>query len=69
MSNGIETHARTLAAAVREHRIVRNLTQIEAAAELRVSLRTFQAWESGRTFPQPSHRRVIASWLIDEDAA
>jgi len=36
------------------------LSQVEAAAELGVSPRTWQGWESG-TMPWPRHRRALAA--------
>lgn len=58
-----------LAARLREIRNGRNLSQIEAAKILGVSARTLQAWEAGEAFPQPRHRRQLADFLRDEEAA
>lgn len=70
MSSAIDIHARNLAIAIRDHRVLLNLTQPEAAASLGVSLRTLQAWEAGSTFPRASHRRRLETWFVAErDAA
>lgn len=57
---------------LREERVGRHLSQIEAAAEVGVSYRTWQIWEtSDRVVPQPRHRRALIDWFngVDEDAA
>jgi transcriptional regulator with XRE-family HTH domain len=48
---------------VRAHRIRLNLSQIEAAKTLGISVRTLQNWEAGTTFPWPKHRRAIDRFL------
>lgn len=45
---------------VRERRY---LTQEQMAGELSVSLRTYQEWEAGRSFPQVRHRSRVAALL------
>ena len=54
---------------IREAREQADLTQVELAAKLGVSPRTVQGWESGANTPQPRHRRAIAAWLDEEQAA
>ena len=51
-----------LAQRIRAARITAMLSQVEAAAELGVSPRTWQGWESG-TMPWPRHRRALAAWF------
>ena len=51
-----------LAQRIRSTRIKALLSQVEAAAELGVSVRTWQGWESG-TMPWPRHRRALAAWF------
>lgn len=43
-------------------------TQAEAAVEVGVSPRTWQAWESGDSFPWPRHRRALDTWLARHEA-
>lgn len=45
------------------------LSQVDAAKQLRVSERTFQAWEAGTAFPQTRHRARLAKWLEKRQAA
>ena len=52
----------SLAHRIREARYAANLSQVEAAAEMGVSPRTWQGWESGRT-PRPRHRRALVAWF------
>jgi transcriptional regulator with XRE-family HTH domain len=40
-----------------------DLTQDEAAAELGVTKSTYQAWESGRAYPDKHRRHAVAAWL------
>ena len=55
---------------LREERERRDLTQVEAALEVGVSLRTWQVWESdGEVIPQPRHRRRLREWLTAEEVA
>ena len=39
------------------------ITQVAAAKQIGVSLRTFQAWEQGTAFPQPRYRERLSNWL------
>ena len=39
------------------------ITQLELAAELGVTERTVQAWESGKVVPRPKHRRLILAFV------
>lgn len=56
--------------AVRAERTRRNLSQAEAAAQLGVSERTLQGWETEDVTPWPRHRRAIMEWIAsDEEAA
>ena len=60
-----------LAQRIRDTRREAMLSQVEAAAELGVSPRTWQGWESG-TNPLPRHRRALAAWfarVAEEKAA
>lgn len=61
-----------LAQRIRDARFAAHLSQVEAAAELGVSPRTWQGWESG-TMPWPRHRRALAAWFArlndDEESA
>lgn len=43
------------------------MPQTMAAKELGVSLRTWQAWEAGRAFPQWRHRERLSNWLEDRE--
>lgn len=43
-----------------------NLTQADAAAALRVSFRTLQAWESGRTPDQADALLLLMGYLSQE---
>lgn len=52
-----------LAAQLREVRGRRFLNQEQMAKQLKVSLRTYQEWESGRSFPQVRHRSRVAALL------
>lgn len=52
-----------LALKIRQSRERRYLSQRSAAAELGVSVRTLQEWESGRAFPQIRHREKVAAFL------
>lgn len=48
----------------------RHLTQVEAAAEIGVSVRTLQYWLSKEApVPQPRHRRAILNWLERQEVA
>jgi transcriptional regulator with XRE-family HTH domain len=49
----------------REHRV---LTQEELAAELGISTRSLQHYESGRGTPRPARRRQLLAWLETEEA-
>ena len=48
---------------LRTQRIRLNLSQVEAADYLGVSVRTVQTWESGLSFPRPMHRRRLERFL------
>jgi len=52
-----------LSSRLREIREDRFLTQEQMARDLGVSLRTYQEWESGRSFPQIRHRSRLADLL------
>jgi DNA-binding transcriptional regulator YiaG len=54
--------------AIRQGREQANLSQVELAALLGVSPRTVQYWEAGQ-IPQPKHRRAIAAFLDELEAA
>lgn len=56
-----------LANRLRHVREGRFLTQEQMAREVGVSLRTYQEWESSRSFPQVRHRSRLAALL--EEAA
>lgn len=43
-------------------------SQAEAAAEVGVSGRTWQAWEAGVSFPWPRHRRALDDWFSQHEA-
>jgi transcriptional regulator with XRE-family HTH domain len=43
-----------------------DLTQDEAAAELGVTKSTYQAWESGRAYPDKVRRHAVAQWLRED---
>ena len=53
--------------AIREERNRRNLTQVEAAREINVPVRTLQSWEAGEVVPWARHRRMIVAWLREND--
>lgn len=55
-----------LAQRIRDARAKALLSQAEAAAELGVSVRTWQGWEAG-TMPWPRHRRALAAWFARVD--
>lgn len=61
--SSVANAASDLGQRIREQRLLLNLSQVEAAARLRVSVRTLQNWEAGETFPWPQHRRAIARFL------
>ncbi len=42
-----------------------HLSQLEAAAQLHISMTTYQRWEWGKAVPQPYHRRVIEAFFGD----
>lgn len=49
---------------LRDEREARHLTQEEAAAQVGVSTRTWQLWESGElVVPRAKHRRALIDWL------
>lgn len=52
-----------LARQIKAQRAYLVLSQEEAAFTIGVSLRTFQGWEAGRSFPQPRHRRALEKFL------
>jgi DNA-binding transcriptional regulator YiaG len=52
-----------LAKWIKAQRIRLNLSQIEAAAQLGIAVRTLQNWEAGTTFPSPKHRRALERFL------
>jgi ribosome-binding protein aMBF1 (putative translation factor) len=54
-----ESLVEALAGRIREERDRANLTQKELARRLRVSERSVQDWEAGRTFPSARMRRRI----------
>jgi DNA-binding transcriptional regulator YiaG len=60
---GIAELSYELAGRIKEKRLQLMLSQPEAAAQLGVSLRTFQNWERGRSFPQPRRRRALDEFL------
>lgn len=45
-----------------------DLSQAVAAKQLKISVRTFQAWEAGTAFPQPRHRDRLGRWLVKREA-
>lgn len=45
-----------------------DLSQTVAAKQLKISVRTFQAWEAGTAFPQPRHRERLTRWLTKREA-
>lgn len=56
--------------AVRRVRLERHLSQVEAAAEIGVAVRTLQQWELNfDVMPHPKHRRAIIAWLNGEAEA
>lgn len=62
------TLTQDLGAKIRKARESAFLTQEQAALKLGVSVRTFQAWESGQVFPQMRHRAIVAAFLEEEAA-
>lgn len=44
-----------------------DIPQTLAAKQLRISLRTLQAWEAGTAFPQPRHRERLLRWLTKRE--
>lgn len=63
MSTVLSTLPQDMARQVRAARDAAHLSQTEFAKVIGVSLRTVQNWESGASFPQPSHRRKLAAFL------
>lgn len=55
--------AEALASKIRTQRDALNLSQLEAAALVGVSERTWQSWETGNVIPQPRHRRLLDAFL------
>lgn len=56
--------------ALREERDRRFLTQEEAAAQVGVSTRTWQLWESDElVVPRAKHRRRLFEWLNADEVA
>jgi transcriptional regulator with XRE-family HTH domain len=53
---------------LRERRDELHLSQREAADRVGVSLRTWQNWEAGESFPWPKHRRALDAFLTAEAA-
>jgi transcriptional regulator with XRE-family HTH domain len=51
---------------IRTQRIRLNLSQVEAAEQLGIAVRTLQNWEAGTTFPWPKHRRALERFLKTE---
>lgn len=43
-----------------------DLTQDEAAAQMGVSKQAYQAWESGKSYPDKHRRRAVAAWLGED---
>ena len=55
---------------LRDERERRHLTQVEAAAQVGVSHRTWQLWESDEPgTPRATHRRALLAWLQAEEIA
>lgn len=55
---------------LKQEREGRALTQVEAAAQVGVSVRTWQLWENGgEVVPRPKHRRRLADWLAAGEVA
>jgi DNA-binding transcriptional regulator YiaG len=54
-----------LAKRIKAQRIRLNLSQVEAAAQLGIAVRTLQNWEAGTTFPWPKHRRALERFLAE----
>jgi transcriptional regulator with XRE-family HTH domain len=55
---------------LRAERERRHLTQEEAAAQVGVSTRAWQLWETdGTLVPRAKHRRALIKWLTGEEAA
>lgn len=55
---------------LREERDRRNLTQAEAAAQVGVSTRIWQLWESDEPpTPRAKHRRALLEWLTADEVA
>lgn len=69
MSSAADTLNTALAAEVRAARTAANLSQVEAAALLNVSVRAYQAWEAGDALPQPRHRRRLAEFCREAQEA
>jgi DNA-binding transcriptional regulator YiaG len=64
----VKGHEEPLAETIKVARERANLSQVEFAALLGVSPRTVQYWEAGN-LPQPKHRRAIAAFLDETEAA
>ena len=62
MEDGLGTRIK----AVREQRI---LTQAEAAAELRIHVRSIQDYEANKATPRQALRRRILAWLAEHEQA
>jgi transcriptional regulator with XRE-family HTH domain len=54
---------------IRLAREAASITQVELAAQLGVSPRTVQNWETSDRMPQPKHRRAIAAFLEEVEGA
>ncbi len=51
--------------ALKEHRLVRKLTQAELAHILGVSVSTISRWENGHHVPTSLAQKVIDAWIND----
>lgn len=61
--------ASTFAERLRAARASAGWSQVTAAKRLRVSIRTYQAWEAGDAFPQIRHRKRISDFLERHEEA
>ena len=54
-------------AALREYRIAKKMTQVEVAAAIDTSVRTYQKWEGGETTPDGHNLLRLMCWLNIDD--
>lgn len=68
MDSTLQDPTSVLASRLRAARHRATMSQVEAAAEIGCSVRSFQDYEAGVAWPRPSMRRRILEFIADNEA-